>query len=331
MNASLLTGIFVIALLSACASTPQTRNFRESPPADIQPRVELDSVPFFPQRDYQCGPAALATVLKFQGVSVSPDDLVSKVYLPARKGSLQIEMIATGRNQGLLAYKIEPSLVNLLKEINQGNPVLVFQNMLSIFWPQWHYAVVVGYDVKAEEIILRSGTERRYHMSFAAFERTWQRARHWAYVFVRPGIIPATATPLTYTRAVHDLDNSGFSDLALLAYRQSADRWPDHSVVLMSLGNAEYTAQNYDKAEQAFRHELLLRATNASAWNNLAYTLMAKNCRKEAVNAIRCAQSLLPEDDNIQHSLIDIKNMPDKDFPKKNCKVIECPKTLESW
>ena len=56
---------FLIAgslLTGGCASTPQTNELlatRGGP----KHSVELTDVPFFPQMAYQCGPAALATVL----------------------------------------------------------------------------------------------------------------------------------------------------------------------------------------------------------------------------------------------------------------------------
>ena len=58
---------------------------------DILPEfVELTQIPFFPQEDYQCGPAALAMILVNAGLEVVPEDLVEKVYIPDRRGSLQI-------------------------------------------------------------------------------------------------------------------------------------------------------------------------------------------------------------------------------------------------
>ena len=51
--------------------------------------LELRGTPFFPQEDYQCGPAALATVLRAGGAGGDAESLQPQVYLPARAGSLQ--------------------------------------------------------------------------------------------------------------------------------------------------------------------------------------------------------------------------------------------------
>lgn len=323
--ARLLSGLFFIAFLSACASTPQTARILESPPTDIRQKVELEDVAFFPQRAFQCGPSALATVLDYQGLKIIPDDLTEKVYLPEKKGSLQLEMIATARSYGLQAYKINPDLNTILKEINQGNPVLVFQNLSLQYWPQWHYAVIVGYDLNKAELILRSGEYRRHITRFSTFERTWQRAKHWAYILVNPGEIPLTANPVNYIQTSHDLALSGFEIKALKSFRQAAKRWPANSIVLMTLANTEFSAGNYDRAEQAFNRELNQRPDNVTAWNNLAYVLASKNCKTQAVEAIHCAALISPDDKNIQKSKNEILQMPAQN--SGSCEKISCPET----
>ena len=322
-SANVLLGTFILAMLSACASTPQTTQILQTPPAQIRPKVDLEQVAFYPQQKYQCGPAALATVLDYQGISANIDDLTSKVYIPERKGSLQLEMIATARSHGLLSYKINPDLGALLKEIDAGNPVLVFQNLSLDFWPQWHYAVAVGYDLNKSELILHSGTIRHYKISFSTFERTWQRAKYWAYVFVAAGKIPFTATPLNYTKACKDLQQSGFPAAALKAFREGLKRWPDSSIVLMAAGNAEYAAGHFDQAVTAFQRELKLRAFNANAWNNLAYSLSAKSCSVAALEAARCAGKINPDNKNIQQSILQIKAVIGTDT--KSCHTLPCP------
>ncbi|MDH5737835.1 MAG: PA2778 family cysteine peptidase, partial [Gammaproteobacteria bacterium] len=151
--------------LSGCSNTPLTDQLLKQPPADLSVRRDLQSVPFFPQDAYQCGPAALATLLRHRDIQTEPDKLTDRVYLPARRGSLQVEMIATARSFGLLTYPLKPDLYQVLKEVDAGNPVLVFQNLSLPFWPQWHYAVVAGYDLPQRELILRSGTIARHRIS----------------------------------------------------------------------------------------------------------------------------------------------------------------------
>ena len=63
-----------MALLQGCASFwPQTAKLAEGLPAGIPEKVELTEVPFYPQKEYQCGPAALATALVASGVKVTPE------------------------------------------------------------------------------------------------------------------------------------------------------------------------------------------------------------------------------------------------------------------
>src|SRR5512139_1678185 len=156
--ARLPAGLWLVAalLLTSCAHQVPLMQERV---AQLPRRVELAATPFLPQARYQCGPAALATVLAARGVTVSPEELVREVYLPARQG-------------GLLAVAVEPDLDAVLEEVAAGNPVLVLQNLGLDWLPRWHYAVVVGYDLDAQELLLRSGTEPRRVTQFAVFLNT---------------------------------------------------------------------------------------------------------------------------------------------------------------
>ena len=129
-NARFAAGVFVLAAgLSGCAGLfPQTAELRAGRPTGIPEEVELKQVPFFPQTEYQCGPAALATVLANAQVKITPEALVPEVYLPERKGSLQVEMLAATRRHGMVSYQLAPRFEDLLREIAAGNPVIVLQN-----------------------------------------------------------------------------------------------------------------------------------------------------------------------------------------------------------
>ncbi|TMH63749.1 MAG: hypothetical protein E6H57_16700, partial [Betaproteobacteria bacterium] len=144
-NARCIAGVFILLALCGCAGlAPQTATLRETLAPALHERFELTQVPFFPQSEYQCGPAALATALAASGVKVTPEELVPEVYLPERKGSLQIEMLAAARRHGMVSYQLAPRFGDLLREIAAGNPVIVLQNLG--LRDGWHYAVAIGYD-----------------------------------------------------------------------------------------------------------------------------------------------------------------------------------------
>jgi len=125
----------LVVLLQGCAGTPQTDRLLSAPPASLPQAKELDQVPFYAQDAYQCGPASLAMVFNWQGVDTTPQQLTPQVYIPAKQGSLQLELISNTRQHNLIPYVLKPSLEDLLTEIAAGNPVLVFQNLALDWYP----------------------------------------------------------------------------------------------------------------------------------------------------------------------------------------------------
>lgn len=305
--ARLLAGVCLCAtLLAACAHRAPLMEAGAGIPA----RVELADTPFFPQARYQCGPAALATVLNARGVTVTPDELVSQVYLPAREGSLQAEIMAAVRRRGLLAVPVEPALDALLAEIAADHPVLVLQNLGLNWLPRWHYAVVVGYDLERQELVLRSGTEPRRITPFGVFLNTWNRSARWGIVVLAPGVFPAQAKPTPYLEAASALEGLGRHHEAREAYKASTARWPDNPLAWLGLGNTEYALGHAEPAEAAFRHVLHLQAGAAVAWNNLAYALAARQCIRAAHESARCAKRIAPENTEFTHTLREMESLP---------------------
>lgn len=223
--------LFAIGLLAGCAGTSLSPD-RQIEGAQIR---ELTEVPFFPQRDYECGPAALAEVLTHSGVPSSPDELVSRVYLPDRQGSLQSEMIAAARHVGRLVYTIE-SEEEIQAQLRAGLPVLVFQNLGLPRYPQWHYAVVVGW-TPGRQVVLRSGTTQRLVQNEATFLRTWAWGGRWAQVVLSPDRLPAEPDPRRYLSAVWSLESVGQRAAARSAYAAAARQWPDQELPWLAWSN----------------------------------------------------------------------------------------------
>lgn len=294
-------------LLVACATAPQSRQLLHAAPAGLPDSLELVEVPFFPQEVYQCGPAALATLLRDQGLSVQPEQLVPEIYVPARRGSLQAEMLAAARARGLVAYPLRPELHAILWELADGRPVLVLQNLGLAWLPRWHYAVVVGYDLGRGEILLRSGRHERHVNGFARFERTWRRAGRWAFVVTPPDQRPATVEPLPWLQAAHALERIAQTAAAAEAYATATRHWPAQAAGWFGLGNVRYARGEFAEAEAALRTLLERQPGLAMAWNNLAHVLAARGCGAQARVAAARALRLEPGDPRYRDTAAQMK------------------------
>ncbi|PKM21891.1 MAG: peptidase C39, partial [Gammaproteobacteria bacterium HGW-Gammaproteobacteria-14] len=168
-----------------------TGGCQQLPPAPYAPEQQI-TVPFFPQTDYHCGPAALASMLHWGGAEADLDGLIDEVWLPGRRGSLAIELDAAARTRGLLVYPLQhPD--HLWAELDAGHPVLVLQNLGSPRWPRWHFAVVIGYRDGGQRVLLHTDTRPSHSSHWNRFIRTWARADFTGFVMLPEGKLPATS------------------------------------------------------------------------------------------------------------------------------------------
>jgi tetratricopeptide (TPR) repeat protein len=266
----LATGATQFAGCAALSPTPQTDALAAWPPG-LPGRVELDAVPFFAQTPYHCGPAALATVLVHAGFAqATPEALADRVFLPAREGALQVEMLAAARRAGAVPVALPGELRVLCDELAAGQPSVVLLNLGLALAPRWHYAVLVGYDRGARELVLRSGTTRREVTSFALFERTWARGGHWAIAAVAPGRWPASVREADAVQAAVGFERAVAQPAQRLAvFASLVSRWPDNLPGLIGAGNAHAALNDWPAAAQSFERAAA-RHDSAAAWHNLA-------------------------------------------------------------
>lgn len=291
--------------LVGCAAPPQWQALQGAWPDDLPVRSEVAGVPFHAQPgDTLCGPASLAMVAQAAGSRVSPAELTPQVYLPGRQGSLQTEMLAAARRQGLVPVLLAPELDSVLRELADGAPVLVLQNLALDMAPQWHYAVAVGYDRDAGVIRLHSGTNERLGMRLSTFERTWARSQAWAVRVAAPDRVPATATPEAWAQAVAALERID-PRAAQRAWRAALARWPTHRISLLGLGNASYGLGDRPAAQQAYEQAVRVHPDFADAWHNLAQVRLEQGDTGAAREAARRAVALGGPRSNTYQALLD--------------------------
>ncbi len=285
----LAAAFFIVTAVAGCATlVPLTAQELTGLPR----QHELSATPFFPQEIHQCGPAALATILHASGAAVTPEQLVPAVYLPGREGSLQLELIAATRRHGRVPYLLRPQLADLLREVAAGTPVLVLQNLGLSWLPRWHYAVVVGYDLDAGQVILRSGTYARMFTPLATFEHTWARGERWALLALPPDRLPATAEPSRWLAAITAFERLGDWNTALSGYRTALAAWPGSELAALGLGNSHYALGDKPQAAASFQALTEQHPQSAIGFNNLAQVLLELGRLDEAEQAARRAIEL---------------------------------------
>ncbi len=281
--------LVIVALLNGCATTPP---LSETTRSTLPERHVVDDVPFHGQRDYQCGPATLAMVLAHEGRPASVDELIPQVFLPGREGSVQPEMLATVRRHGLIPFVIPGRMDAVLQEVAADRPVAVLQNLSLPWWPMWHYAVVIGYDVGDELLVLHSGRSPRTVIGMGRFDATWARSDRWAFVALPPGALPVSPIGRETAKAISTFESVQGAEVALPAWQALAGRAPTLPLAQFGLGNALAATGERREAARAFRRAVEEKPDFAAAWLNLGLVLRSLGQIGEASDALRRAAGI---------------------------------------
>jgi ABC-type bacteriocin/lantibiotic exporter with double-glycine peptidase domain len=135
----------------------------------------IDGVPFFPQDELMCGPAALASVLNFYGRKVDLQEVSQKVYHSRLKGSLTMDLLIYAKERGFEVLYYKGGLEDLKARVRENSPIIVFLNLGFDLYPVGHYMVVVGYNEEMEVVVAHSGTTRGKVIRYRALIDDWEK------------------------------------------------------------------------------------------------------------------------------------------------------------
>ncbi len=287
---SLVFLIMILGLVGCVSSAPQTEALLLEK-TNLPKSFLVANVPFIQQNANYCGPATLAMALNWAGKNIKIDEIASQVYTPGLKGSLQLDMISASRRQGVIAIPIE-GMSALLTEIAAGHPVIVFEN-LSVSWlPQWHYAIVFGYDLSRQKVVMHSGPEAFKQWDLRKFERSWRLGKYWGLVILAPGSLAASADELAHVRATAALEQIGKIDEAKKSYLRILQRWPKSLGANIGLGNIAYSNSEILESVRFLRKATDDHPLSSAAWHNLAIAQGAAHMRQAARRAVQQALKL---------------------------------------
>lgn len=285
---SLLLASSALLILSGC--TP-----KEPLPSGKYHSSSNIKVPFVSPRSDLCGSTSIEMISSYwQSITsyvprLSRHELDERTLIPAKGGTLQVELVSTARANGLLVYPLEPTFDALLSELGKQHPVIVLVNRGYSWYPLWHYAPVTGYDVQKRTILMHFSDRPNEALPIATFAALWKRSGNWGVVLMPPGHLPVSASPKTLLRAAYDLEKTGMMDDAIITYQSALLRWPKDIDIHFALANAYYRSHQLTKAEQSYRNLLSLEPAHPLALNNLADLLCRTGRSNDALRVIRKA------------------------------------------
>jgi predicted double-glycine peptidase len=155
-----------------------------SPKLSAKTARVIEGVPFFPQEEFQCGPASLAGVLNYYGLRMTPAEIAAEVFSRSARGTLDMDMVFYAQRKGMKAEQYAGSFEDLQGSLDSRRPLIVLIDQGFWVYQNHHFMVVVGYDEGG--IVVNSGREKNKFISRGAFLKTWEKTKFWTLRITPP-------------------------------------------------------------------------------------------------------------------------------------------------
>lgn len=134
---------------------------------------QIEGVPFVKQDREKCGPASLASVFSYYGVSIPPDIISHSTYNPKLKGALITDLENFARRNSFQTESGQGTLEKLKEFIHQERPVIVLIDLGFWITSRPHYLVLIGYN--EEGFIAHNGETPSELYRYSDFRKMWEK------------------------------------------------------------------------------------------------------------------------------------------------------------
>ena len=289
-----------LVLLSGCASLA----YRVEPP--VSPNNGglhyLREVPPVAQAAYQCGPAALESVIRYWGREADAQEIGRRLTIPGTRGVLNFTLAQYGRDQGFWTEIREAGPEELKGWLRKGIPPIVMLHIGPFWLPAYHFVVLKGFNDPERIFYANTGQPETRAIPYARFQKRSQDAGRWTLIFCPP------------ERVDWDLGAEEASELALLLERAgqlpAAERWyrialnrnPKNPILRFNLGNVYLKMNRLKEAKEIYLQLLKETPSDGPSGNNLAWVYLEENRTPEALRTI---EAVLRNGAQRQYDLLD--------------------------
>ncbi len=295
----------LIALLScpfflAGCATSFTHQVKPPSTFSTHESLYLESVPAVSQKAYQCGPAALESVIRYWGESADADLIGKTIYKSGTRGVFNFSLSQYMKSIGFWSEIHEESSAENLKQwLRKGIPPIVMLDSGVLWARTYHFVVLKGFDDGLKIFYANTGEAETQAIDYKEFDKRWKKAGSWSLI----------ASPLEkvdwelnesekFNLATLYL-KSGRLERAKIIYNELLEKNPSRAEISNNLAWVYYQEGNSEKAlsviETAFKN-------GAQRNYDILDTLGMIDCRlgrtRDAQNAFSEALSKIPADDS---------------------------------
>lgn len=147
----------------------------------------IKNVPFFPQTRHYCGPASVASIMNFYGLSITEEETAREIYTAKLNGTLPIDILRYARTKGFDVSYYKGSIEDMKKQISRGRPIILFVDLGYFAYPARHYIVATGYNDEMGYLIAHSGKDKDKVFSYKEIQTAWEKTGFGTILIVPEG------------------------------------------------------------------------------------------------------------------------------------------------
>ena len=135
-------------------------------------------VPFFAQKSqYECGVAAVVSLLKWNTIPATYEEVKKQIYSESAKGTFPISIELFLRNKKIKYTVVQGNLEKIQELIKKDIPSIVLLKRKIAFQTINHFYVVTG--IEDDLIIVHNGRKPFQKMKKSDFLSHWSKSNYW--------------------------------------------------------------------------------------------------------------------------------------------------------
>ena len=278
-------------LFSGCATTFAHRIPPHRAGAGNGDTHTIENVPPVAQKAYQCGPAALESVIRYWGRDINVTSMTETLFKPGSMGVLNFTLSEYARTQGFWTEIHEEENtgngINELKTwiLRKIPPVVMLKT--GILWvPTYHFVVLRGHDDTDQIFYANIGEPETYAIPYSELRSRWKASGNWYLIICPPERVDWDLDEIQSQDLAIYSEKSGKADLAEKWYRRVLNKNPANQTARFNLANVYLKQRRFEEAKPLYESLSIERPDWGPAVNNLAWIYLEEGNPKEALSVI---------------------------------------------